>query len=140
MLDSDVQGLFGTEELAGDEPISSFQRQWAYHTEFPSVVKLFELNCCSIPVTAAGSGGNFCSTCKSSCRLDFKTQRGEVVAPLADGPSGVAHPSDSCVVVFIELAADLEGQLDIISEVPEVTIRFSPDGRRIGDCSEIHPH
>ena len=52
----------------------------------------------------------------------------EIEACLLDSEV-VAHPSDSCVVVFIEIAADLEGQLDIISEVPEVPIRFSPDGR-----------
>ena len=49
---------------------------------------------------------------------------GEAVA----GPSGAAHPSDSCGVGFCEIAADLESQLDIISEVPEGCIRFLPDG------------
>ena len=32
-------------------------------------------------------------------------------------------------VVFIEIAADLEGQLEIVSEVPEGSVRFSLDGR-----------
>ena len=49
--------------------------------------------------------------------------------PLKDGPSGAAHPSDSCAVVFTEIAVDLEGQLEMVSEVPEGFIRFSPDGR-----------
>ena len=35
----------------------------------------------------------------------------------------------SCAVVLIEVAVDLEGQLGIISEVPEGSIRLSPDGR-----------
>ena len=83
----------------------------ATHTEFPSVVRLFELNCCAIPLTAAGDGGIV-----AVVRLDLGTQGGEVVVPLADGPSGVAHPPFSCEVVNIEIAADLEGQLDIISE------------------------
>ena len=54
--------------------------------------------------------------------------RGEVVVPL--GRWRVAHPSGSCTVVLVEIAADLEDQLDIISEVPEGSIRFSPDVRQ----------
>ena len=103
LLDSDVQGLLGTEELADDETTSGPQLQWAAHSEFPSVVRLFELKCCTIPRTAAGSAGFFaCSTCKSVVGLHLETQGGEVVVHLADGPSGVAHPQDSCAVVFIE--------------------------------------
>ena len=48
--------------------------------------------------------------------------------PLKSGPSGTAHPSDCCAVVFFEIAADLESQLEIVSEVPEGSVRFSPDG------------
>ena len=54
LLDSDVQGLLGTEELAGDETTSGPQLQWATHTDFPSVVMLF-FNCCAIQLTPAGS-------------------------------------------------------------------------------------
>ena len=50
--------------------------------------------------TDGGGWRHFCSTCK----------RGEIVVSVVHGPSGVAHPSDSCAVVFIEIAADLEVQ------------------------------
>ena len=43
LLDSDVQELFETEELAGDEVTSNLQLQWVTQTEFPSVVRLFDL-------------------------------------------------------------------------------------------------
>ena len=52
-LDSDVQELFGAEELAGDELTSDPQLHWATQTESPSVVRLFALNCCATPLTAA---------------------------------------------------------------------------------------
>ena len=52
------------------EPVSGPQLQWATHTEFPTIVRLFELNCCAIPVTAAGGGSVF-AACKSSCRSGF---------------------------------------------------------------------
>ena len=35
-------------------------------------------------------------------------QDGDVDVPLTGGLSGTAYPSDSCTVVLIELAADLE--------------------------------
>ena len=54
LLDSDVQELLGTEEVAGDELTSSPQLQWAAQAEFSSVVRLFELNCCAIPLAAVG--------------------------------------------------------------------------------------
>ena len=38
------------------------------------------------------------------------------------------HPSDSRLVVFAEITSDVDGQLAIISEVPEGSIWFSPDG------------
>ena len=61
LLDSDVQELLGTEDLAGDEPVSGPQLQWATHTDFPTVVTLLELNCCAIHLTAAGGGGGVCA-------------------------------------------------------------------------------
>ena len=45
------------------------------------------------------------------------------------GLSRTAYPSDSCTVVLIEIAADLESQLEIVSEVPGDSIRFSSEGR-----------
>ena len=48
---------------------------------------------------------------------------------LAGGPSGAAHPADSCAVVLLEIAVHLGGQLDSVSEVPEESIGFSSDGR-----------
>ena len=53
LLDTDVQELLGVEELTGDELWSGLQLRWATQAEFPNVVKLFELSCCAIPVTAA---------------------------------------------------------------------------------------
>ena len=52
-----VQEPFGAEELTGDELVSGLQLQWASHTEFPNVVRIFELNCCAIPLTAVAGGG-----------------------------------------------------------------------------------
>ena len=100
-LDSDVRGLLGTEELAGDEPACGPQLQWATHTEFPTIVKLLELNCCAISLTAADGGGVFAVLTNVVAGLDLETQGSEVVVPLADGPSRIAHPSGSCAVVFI---------------------------------------
>ena len=54
-------------------------------------------------------------------------------------PSGTAHPSDSCAVVFIEVDADLESQLEIVSEVPGESIGFSSDGR-LPTHSVLGPH
>ena len=79
---------------------------------FPTIVRLLELNCCAIHLTAAGGGSAFAVPVAAVVGLDLVMQGGEVVVPLADGPSGVAHPSDSCPVVFIEIASDLEGQLN----------------------------
>ena len=112
LLDSDVQGLLGTEELAGDETTSGPQLQWATNTEFPSVVRLFELNCCAIPLTAAG-------------------REGEVVVPLANGPSGFAlHILRTLARWYSSrLLPTSTSQLDVTSEVPEGSVRFSPDGR-----------
>ena len=70
------------------------------------------LSCYAFSLTAAGGGG-------------ILGVPGVAVA----GPLGAAHPSDSCGIGFIETAADLESQVDIISEVPKGSIRFSPDGR-----------
>ena len=77
------------------------------------VVRLFELDCCALP-TAAGYGGIFAVPARRS------------VSHL--GPAGTVHYTDSCVVVF-EIAADLEGQLEIITDVPAGATCFSPDGR-----------
>ena len=55
LLDSDVQELLGREEFAGYELTSNPQLQWATQTEFPSVVRLFGVNCCcasSLPSSA----------------------------------------------------------------------------------------
>ena len=57
--------------------------------------------------------------------LDLGMQVGEVEVPRTGGPSGAAH-SDSCVTVFIEIAADLESQWEIITDVPAGATWFSP--------------
>ena len=60
--------------------------------------------------------------------IDLGPQEGEVEVPLTGAPSGAAHPSDSCVMVFIEIAADVESQSEIVSEVPAGAAWFSPEG------------
>ena len=59
LLDSNVQGLLATEDLAGKEPVSGLQLHWATHTEFPSIVSVLDLNCCTIPLTPACGRGIF---------------------------------------------------------------------------------
>ena len=122
LLDSDVPGILRAEEVAGDDLASGLQLQWAAQAEFPSVARLFEL-------TVAGSGGIFAVLAGAVAGLDLGTQRGEVDVPLTGGPSGAAHHSESCLKVFIEIAADLEGQFEIISTVPTEATWLLPDGR-----------
>ena len=57
LLNSEVQDIFGAEEVMGDELASGLQLQWAAQAEFPNVVRLFELYYCAIPLTSAGDGG-----------------------------------------------------------------------------------
>ena len=52
-----------------------------------------------------------------------------LVALELEALSGAASLSDSCTVVLIEVAAAPESQLEIVSEVPGDSIRFSSDGR-----------
>ena len=129
MLDSDVPGILRAEEVAGDDLASGLQLQWAAQAEFPSVARLVELDCCAIPLTVAGSGGIFAVLAGAVAGLDLGTQRGEVDVSLTGGPSGAAHHSESCLKVFIEIAADLEGQFEIISTVPTGATWFLPEGR-----------
>ena len=58
---------------------------------------------------------------------------GEAVA----GPSGAAHPSDSCITGSIEIAADLES-LEIVSAVPAESTKFSRDWWLPHIASSIH--
>ena len=74
LLDSDVHSLLRTEELAGNEPVSGPQLQRATHAEFPSNVRVLELNCCAILLTAAGSGGIFAILANAVAGLDLGTQ------------------------------------------------------------------
>ena len=64
------RGLLGAEELAAEEPVSGPQLQWATHTEFPTIVRLLELNCCAVPLTAAGGGSVFAAPAKAVASLD----------------------------------------------------------------------
>ena len=52
-------------------------------------MRLTELNCWAVPLTAVGRGG---------------------------GPRGAAHPSDSCWVNFVKISADLESQLGFLDQ------------------------
>ena len=45
------------------------------------------------------------------------------------GLSGTAYPSEHCTLVLLEITADLESQLEIVSDVPGESIRFSSDAR-----------
>ena len=112
--DFDVQELFGTEDLAGTKLTSGPQLKWATQNEFPSVVRVVRTQLLR-DSTHSGWGRR-----PWGCVVDV---------PLAGGPSGAAHPSDSCAVVFIEIAADLESQLENCSEVPGNPSDFRRDGR-----------
>ena len=81
----------------------------------------------------------FCSACTSGCWARFGDAGSDVDVPLIGGPSGTAHPSDSCVVVFTKIDADLESQLEIVSEIPAESIGFSSDGR-LPTYSVFGPH
>ena len=70
--------------MTGDELASGLQLQRVGQSDFPNVVRLFELDCCAIPLTAAGA----------VAWLELGTQGGEVEVPLTEGPSGAAHRSD----------------------------------------------
>ena len=125
LLDSDVLELLGTEGLAVDELTSKLQLRWATRTEFPSVAR-----CSSsivAPLHTQQLGAEAFLQCLQERLLDKTLGRREATSrwPL----TGVAHPSDSCAVVFTEIAADLEIQLEIVSEVPGESIGFSSDGR-----------
>ena len=63
----------------------------------------------------------------------------EVEAGLLDSGvlSGTAYPSDSCTVILFVIVADLESQLEIVSEVPGESIRFSSDGRLLHSPSLV---
>ena len=100
------------QELAGDEPISVLQLRWATHTAECREVARAQLLRDSPGI--CWRRGVFAVPVRAVAGLDLETQGGEVVVPLADGPSGVAHPLDSCAVVFTEIAADLEGGLFLV--------------------------
>ena len=107
--------------MTGDELASGLQFQLV-----PKVVSLFELDWLRDSAYSGWSWRHFRSSCRSGrwARHGGRRSRGASHR----GPSGAAHPSDSCGIV-IEIAADLESQLEIISEVPAGVTWFSPDGR-----------
>ena len=86
LLGSDAQGLLGTEELAENELTSSPQLQWGTHTEFPSVVRFFELNCHAISLTVVAGGGIFSMPTRAVAGLDLGTRGGDVDVPIIGGP------------------------------------------------------
>ena len=53
--------------------------------------------------------------------------------------SGTAYPSDSCTVILFVIVADLESQLEIVSEVPGESIRFS-SRRTVATQSVVGSH
>ena len=60
-----------SEEQAGDVVPSSSQLQWATQTARPRFVRLFELNCCAIPLSAVG--GIFAAPAIAVADLDLGT-------------------------------------------------------------------
>ena len=44
------------------------------------------------------------------------TQGGDVEVRLTGGPAGTTHHTGLCVVLFIEIAADREGRLEVIPD------------------------
>ena len=104
-LDSDVQELFGAEELAGDELTSDPQLHWAAQTESPSVLRLFALKLLRDSTHSSGGRRHFAVLARAVAGLDLVTQQGTSACP---SQVAHAHPSDSCAVVFVEIAADLE--------------------------------
>ena len=92
-------------------------------------MKLLELHCCTIPLTTARGGGILAVLAGAVAGPDLGTQESDVDVPLTGGPQGAAHPSDSCVMEFVAIAADLESHLAVVSKVPAEAIGFSPDGR-----------
>ena len=93
---------------------SALQLQSAAQAEFPIVVGLFELDCCAIPLTAAGEGGGLFRSAYSTGYCEGRSRS----ASLSGGLSGTAHHTDSCEVLFNEIAADPESQLEIIWTAP----------------------
>ena len=89
-------GALRTEEVAGDEPVSGPQIQWATHAEFPTTVRLLEFNCCAIPLTAAGGGGVFAAPAKAVASLDFG--RPSRRSPADGGGPSASHSTEGCHV------------------------------------------
>ena len=131
LLESEVQERLAPEEQAGGGEPSSLQLQWATQTARPSIVWLFDLNRCAIPLSAVGDGGIFAVPAVAVSDLDSRTQGGTVNVPLTDGSRGAAHFSDSYAIVFIEITSELEGQLEVVAEVPE----HSWDSHKMDVCS-----
>ena len=77
------------------------QLQWSSQLRFPSVVRLYELFCCAIKLTAVASGGV---------------------------QSGTGHPTESCGVIFVKVPAELESQPEPVAEGPGKFIRSPQDG------------
>ena len=128
-LGSGVQELLGAEELTGDGLSSGLQLQWAIQTEFPNVMRLFKTRLLRDSTHSSRFGGIFAVLASAVAGLDLGTQGCEVDVPLTGGPSGAAHPSDLRAAALTEIAAELESQLGIVSEVQGESVEFSPDGR-----------
>ena len=103
LLDSDVQGPLGTEELVGDEPTGGPQLQWVSECREVTRAQLFRDS-----TDSGWCGGIFAAHAKAVARVWIWGGR-VAKSSFPDGLSGVAHPSNSCAAVFIEVAADLEG-------------------------------
>ena len=72
-LDSGVQTILEVGEGTGDELASGLKLRWAAQVEFPSVVRLVELECRAVPL--AVEGGEDIHLCSSSSRGGFWNAR-----------------------------------------------------------------
>ena len=70
-----------TEEVTGSGLASGLQLQRAAHAEFPNVVRLFELDCCAIPLRTAGGGGIFAVLAGAVAVLDLGHRRAKSRCP-----------------------------------------------------------
>ena len=127
LLDSDVQELLGAEELAGDELTRQSAPSMGCSDRISECREVVRTRLLRDSTCSGWERRHFCGACKSGL---LGTLESDVDVPLIGGPSGTAHPSDSCAVVFFtQTASDFESQLEVVSEVPGGSIGFSSDGR-----------
>ena len=118
LLDSDVQGLLGTDELDGEEPISGPQLQWGYSYRISECRDVVPAQLLRDSTDSGWEWRLLCNTCKgSSCRSGFWDA------------GSCASFRLSCGGIHRDCCRPRRPAGYFISIVPEGSIRFSPDGR-----------